>query len=130
MERLKLFFTSLSVLADFMTILGISGIAAWSIFSKDKSPLQRAVARIVAFSVKTAICLFGFLLCYLIARGVYIGIVILVNGRISSNTVFWDSTQPIGYILAYSIAVFGIGVLFLLFCAVVYSWSSTRFVML
>lgn len=123
MDKLSFIRNSISLLADVMTIVGITGITSWSLFSKDRGPFQDKVAAIFAYSLKSAICLGLLIVLVGTSKLVLEFFVVLVNGHSSVDDRYWSSTEPLGYIVGYLVLVLGHLPVFIIICACIYTWS-------
>jgi hypothetical protein len=126
-DKLSLVGKVISVVADVLTILGIGGLASWSVLSKSSGSLQERVAAILAYSVKTGACLVILIASLLIAKLPFDLLVNIINGHKNIDSPYWSSAEPLGYIVAYLITISFFGVGFLLICRSVYSWSFGPF---
>src|SRR5205807_910654 len=107
-------------------ILGISGIVSWSLFSKDRGPFQRKVAMVLAFSLKTAFCI--FLLAVMAFPAIVIhAIVVGFPHSLSGANFFWDTSGQAYYIASYLFQALLLLPLYLVLCFSIYEWSFDPF---
>jgi hypothetical protein len=127
MDKLNFIRNSISLLADVMTIIGITGITSWSLFSKDREPFQDKVAGIFAYSLKSAFCLILFIVLLGASKLVLEFFVVLVNGHISFDTQYWNAAEPLGYVIGYLVLLLVMLPVFLVISVTIYTWSLHPF---
>jgi hypothetical protein len=121
-----LLFKSISLIADVMTLIGVSGIVTWSIFHRE-SRLADKVLEIFAFSIKMFFCLLllaPFLMLFhpmsffsrLFLTGVF-------EMPIDLTRQWWDSTNPVPYVISHLFTGLIVIPLYVVTCACVLLWS-------
>jgi hypothetical protein len=127
MNKLNLIANIISIIAGAMTILGISGIVGWSLFGKDRGPLQRKIAAVFAFSLKTAFCMILLVLIGGPAFVVYAMTIEFFGGGFSTANAFWDPAKPVAYLVAYLFITLLFDTSYLILCSCIYEWSLGPF---
>jgi hypothetical protein len=127
MNKLNLTANIISIISGVITILGIGGIVSWSLFSKERRPFQQKVAAVLAFALKTGFCLVTLGLLAWPAFLVYGTILAFSAKDVSSSTLFWNSSEPVQYVVAYIVIGLLFLPLYLVLCSTIYEWSFEPF---
>ncbi len=127
MDKLDLTLRGISIAADVITLLGVGGIVSWSVFGKDRGPLQRKIAAVFAFSLKTGFCVLLFGIIGFFAFVPY-GLILSASGiHINTSNFFWDSRAKPFFIAGYLVVGLLFLPLYLILCSCIYEWSFEPF---
>ncbi|SRR6266436_1856475 len=126
MNKLSLTANIISIISGFITILGIGGIVSWSLSTKDRGPFQRKVAAVLAFSLKTAFCIFLLGVMAIPALTIH-AIMVGFPHNLGGANFFWDSAGQGYYIASYIFQGLLLLPLYLGLCFSIYEWSFDPF---
>lgn len=120
----------IGLLADIMTLFGVSGVFAWSFVRKNiesSNPADSGV-KIFAYSVKTFIVFVLLIIFTVPAFFSHFLIILVTSGTyFPSNDGLWNSNKPFSYVLAYIGTALWLIPLIVLTASSVYVWSLEPF---
>ena len=90
-----------TVVSGSMTIIGLSGLFSWGIFSRSRGGLSATVFEVFAYSWKTGLCLLLLVPFYIIWYLLYGELLSFVTRGYAIKDFYWDSLYPIRYSATY-----------------------------
>ena len=117
------FLSGLSIVADIMSVLGISAVFILGLVQKSLKDLSNLSVSMLAVFFKLSLCfvalvlLFGFMF-YL--HGI---ILVIFKGSLHGGQILWDSNESFIYILTYLIDIIVWSPIYLTICACIFTWS-------
>lgn len=116
----------LGIAADFMTILGISGVFGWGIFRRGRDPIPEAAYSIFSYSVKTAVVMLLLLILFTVsgACASLMGLLISIPYSMTTGNSYALGSSPVPDIVGWIISILIFAPIFVVLANSIYQSST------
>ncbi len=118
----------ISVIPRMMTILGITGVVTWGLFSQQRGSFAQNTISVFATSVKMGLCVLLLWPTSALFFALHIFVVLSLGpGSIADGEMFWRPDYPVVYVVSYLLNTVLWVPLYALMCACIFTWSFRPF---
>lgn len=119
----------IGLLADVMTLFGVSGFFAWSFVRKsiESRSIADAGITIFALSVKAFLSLIFLLLLFVPAFFSHLFMILLISGHYGGEDGLWNAQKPLAYALSYLVTALWVIPVAILSVSAIFTWSLDPF---